>query len=53
MAVETNLASRAVAERIGAQFECIARNRLILRGRPVAAAVYSLVPESFEGGGRG
>lgn len=47
VAVETNLASRAVAEKIGAAFECIARNRLILRGRPVAAAVYSLVPESF------
>lgn len=47
VAVETNLASRAVAEKIGAEFECIARNRLILRGRPVAAAVYSLVPESF------
>ncbi|GAA0831791.1 MAG: GNAT family N-acetyltransferase [Cupriavidus sp.] len=47
VAVETNHASRAVAEKIGAEFECIARNRLILRGRPVAAAVYSLVPESF------
>ena len=47
VAVETNLASRAVAETIGAEFECIARNRLILRGRPVPAAVYSLVPESF------
>jgi len=48
VAVETNLASRAVAEKVGATFECIARNRLILRGRPVAAAVYSLVPESFD-----
>ncbi len=48
VAAETNLASRGVAERIGAAFECIARNRLILRGRPVAAAVYSLVPESFD-----
>ncbi len=47
VAVETNLASRAVAAKIGAEFECIARNRLILRGRPVGAAVYSLVPESF------
>lgn len=50
VAVETNLASRAVAEKIGAGFECIARNRLILRGRPVPAAVYSLVPESFSVG---
>lgn len=47
VAAERNLPSRAVAEKIGAQFECIARNRLILQGRPVAAAVYSLVPESF------
>ncbi|MGO4304524.1 MULTISPECIES: GNAT family N-acetyltransferase [unclassified Cupriavidus] len=49
VAAEANLASRGVAERVGAQFECIARNRLILRGRPIAAAVYSLVPESFGG----
>jgi len=50
VAAETNLASRGVAEKIGAEFECIARNRLILHGRPVAAAVYSLVPESFDVG---
>lgn len=48
VAAEANLASRAVAVKIGAEFECIARNRLILHGRPVAAAVYSLVPESFD-----
>lgn len=47
VAAEHNVASRAVALRIGAEFECIARNRLILHGRPCAAAVYSLVPESF------
>ncbi len=47
---EANVASRAVAVKIGATLECIARNRLILRGRPVAAAVYSLVPEWFSGG---
>ncbi len=50
VAAEDNVASRAVALRIGAQFECIARNRLILHGRPRAAAVYSLVPESFAAG---
>jgi len=44
VAAEPNLASRAVAEKIGAHFECIARNRLILNGRPVAAAVYSMIP---------
>ena len=44
VAAEGNLASRAVAEKIGAQFECIARNRLILNGRPIAAAVYSMIP---------
>ncbi|MNL02588.1 putative ribosomal N-acetyltransferase YdaF [compost metagenome] len=50
VAAEANVASRAVAVKIGATLECIARNRLILRGRPVAAAVYSLVPEWFPGG---
>lgn len=44
VAAQGNDASHAVARRIGAQFECVARNRLVLHGRPVAAAVYSLVP---------
>ena len=39
-----NLPSRRVAEKAGAAFECLARNRLILRGAPVTAAVYSLIP---------
>ena len=39
-----NMPSRRVAEKAGATFECLARNRLILRGAPVTAAVYSLVP---------
>ena len=42
---EENIASRRVAEKAGAVFECIARNRLVIRGKPHAAAVYSLVPE--------
>ena len=42
---EENMASRRVAEKAGAVFECIARNRLVIRGKPHAAAVYSLVPE--------
>ncbi|HZW23269.1 GNAT family protein [Noviherbaspirillum sp.] len=44
VAAEDNLPSRAVAEKLGATFECIARNRLLVNGTPVAAAVYSLVP---------
>lgn len=45
VAAEDNWASRRVAEKVGAVFECVARNRLIIRGKPHAAAVYSLVPE--------
>lgn len=44
VAAESNLASRAVAKGLGATFECIARNRLFVHGKPMAAAVYSLVP---------
>ncbi|HYD96977.1 MAG TPA: GNAT family protein [Noviherbaspirillum sp.] len=44
IAAEENRASRAVAEKLGATFECVARNRLVIKGTPVAAAVYSLVP---------
>lgn len=44
VAPEDNIASRGVAERAGAAFECVARNRLVHKGRPVAAAVYSLTP---------
>jgi RimJ/RimL family protein N-acetyltransferase len=41
---EGNEASLAVARKSGAQYECLARNRLRLRSGPVAAHVYSLVP---------
>ncbi len=44
-----NLASRRVAEKIGAQFECIARHRLLYRGRPYDAALYSLLPGETDG----
>ena len=44
VAASENSPSRRVAERAGAQFECIARNRLIIHGVPLAAAVHSLVP---------
>jgi len=49
VAAENNAVSRAVAEKIGARFECIARNRLVLHGVPCAAAMYSLVPPWYEG----
>jgi RimJ/RimL family protein N-acetyltransferase len=38
-----NLASRRVAEVVGASFEGVARNRIVARGRATDAAVYSLV----------
>jgi RimJ/RimL family protein N-acetyltransferase len=40
-----NLPSIAVARKAGAVHECLARNRLQLRGRAVDAHVFSLVPE--------
>lgn len=39
-----NHASRRVAEKAGAAFEAVARNRLVDRGRPIDGAVYALVP---------
>jgi ribosomal-protein-serine acetyltransferase len=39
-----NEASRRLAEKIGAHFECIARNRMFVSGEPRPAAVYSIVP---------
>jgi RimJ/RimL family protein N-acetyltransferase len=39
-----NLPSLGVARKAGAVHECLARNRLNLHGRPVAAHVLSLVP---------
>lgn len=44
VAAEGNDASSAVARKLGASFECVARQRLVVHGRPVAARVYSLVP---------
>jgi ribosomal-protein-serine acetyltransferase len=46
VAATHNVASRRVAEKAGALFECLARNRLLIRDKPVTAAVYSLIPES-------
>lgn len=42
---EGNIPSEGVARQSGAQFECIARNRLHLHGTSVAALVFSLIPE--------
>ena len=39
-----NRESRRVAEKSGAVFEAIARNRLVDRGNPIDAALYALVP---------
>ncbi|MEJ0004198.1 MAG: GNAT family N-acetyltransferase [Pararobbsia sp.] len=47
VAVEHNLASRRVAEKAGAVFECIARNRLTLHASTHAAAVYSLTGDDL------
>ena len=44
VAPELNAPSRRVAEKAGAVFECIARNRTMVHGKPHPAAVYSLVP---------
>jgi RimJ/RimL family protein N-acetyltransferase len=41
-----NRASRRVAERSGAVFEAVARNRLVDRGNPIDAAIYALVPRT-------
>ncbi|WP_073108609.1 GNAT family N-acetyltransferase [Pollutimonas bauzanensis] len=39
-----NTPSEAVARKYGAQLECIARNRLQLRGIPVPALVFAVIP---------
>jgi ribosomal-protein-serine acetyltransferase len=40
-----NEASRRVAVKLGATFEGIARNRIVIRGHSLDAAVYSVIPE--------
>ncbi|MBK4737236.1 GNAT family N-acetyltransferase [Noviherbaspirillum pedocola] len=42
---ENNLPSRRLAERSGARFEGVCRNRLMLKGRPVDAALYGFTPD--------
>lgn len=41
-----NLVSRKVAEKSGGLFETLARNRLVINGQPVTAAVYSLITDA-------
>ena len=41
---EHNPASRRVAEKLGARFECLARNRIMDQEEPTTAAVYALIP---------
>jgi RimJ/RimL family protein N-acetyltransferase len=43
VALPDNAASRATALRIGARFESIARQRLLVEGQPRDAAVYGLL----------
>jgi ribosomal-protein-serine acetyltransferase len=46
-----NFPSQRVAQKVGAAFECVARNRLVVNRCSVAAAVYSLVPNADSIGG--
>ncbi len=48
--IPTNIASRRVAEKSGAQFEGLQRNRLSLRGSSFDAAMYSLTPHDLAQG---
>ncbi|WP_338126846.1 GNAT family protein [Dickeya oryzae] len=44
IAEEENHASRQVVEKVGAHFEGLLRNRIIIDDQPVTAALYSLIP---------
>jgi RimJ/RimL family protein N-acetyltransferase len=44
-----NTASIRVAEKVGAVFEGVLRNRVGHRGEPRASRMYSLVPEDLAG----
>jgi ribosomal-protein-serine acetyltransferase len=44
VAADENVPSRKTAERIGGKYEGILRNRLVLKGSPVDAAMYSMIP---------
>ena len=42
-----NAPSRRVAEKAGAKFEAVARNRVVQHGQAYDAALYSLIPSDF------
>jgi len=44
VALPDNHASRRTAEKTGAHFESVARQRLCVQGQPMDAAVYALIP---------
>jgi ribosomal-protein-serine acetyltransferase len=46
VAAEGNVASRGVAEKIGAKFEGVLRNRLMIHGMAHDAAMYSLIGDT-------
>ncbi|MFT3896563.1 MAG: GNAT family N-acetyltransferase [Thermomonas sp.] len=48
VALPGNAASQRVAEKLGATREGTFRNRLVVRGEPAAAVVFSLVPSDLE-----
>ena len=45
--IPDNIASRGVAEKVGAKLETIARNRIVMHGRAYDAALYSLIPSDL------
>ena len=42
--IPENVASRRVAEKLGAKLEGMARNRIVMRGKACDAALYSMIP---------
>lgn len=50
VALPDNLASRRTAEKLGARYEGIARQRLLVNGRSCDAAMYALIPDDLTGG---
>ena len=47
-----NTSSRRVAEKVGARFEAISRNRIVMHGVACDAALYGLVPEDVQADNR-
>jgi ribosomal-protein-serine acetyltransferase len=50
--IPTNTFSRRVAQKAGAKFEAISRNRLVMHGTACEAALYGLVPEDLRADNR-